>query len=180
MILWHVATTLFLFRWIFADPKVDVRFLAAGVVLPDIVDMLIGTVVFADRFGSAEIFSHTLVVPTMVASVILMLTRRGRRRRGWMALIVAWFFHLLIDGMWASADVFLWPFFGWDFPIGPQPFWAGMLERAASDPWRWGLELVGLVYLLWVAAASGLGDAERRADFIESGRLRPLEHPADV
>lgn len=180
MILWHLAITLFLFRWIFADPKVDVRFLAAGVVLPDVIDVLTGTVIFSQRLASAEIFAHTLIVPTAVASVILLLTRRGRRRRAWMALIVAWFFHLLIDGMWASADVFFWPFFGWDFPIGPQPYWSGMLQRASSDLWRWVLEVGGLAYLAWVAAASGLGDPGRRADFFRTGRLRPLEHPVDA
>ena len=175
MILWHIALTLFLFRWIFGDPKVDVRFLAAGAVLPDVADILVGEVLFADSIATPENYAHTLVVPTLVASVILLATRRGRRRRAWMALIVAWFFHLLIDGMWASADVFLWPFFGWGFPNGPEPYWSGMIDRALSDPWRWVLEVVGLGYLLFVAIASGLGDAERRAAFFDTGRLREVE-----
>lgn len=171
MIFWHVAAALFLFRWIFRDPKVDLRFLAVGAVLPDVVDLLIGTVLFADRYSSGEIHAHTLVVPTVVAVVILLATRRGRRRRAWMALIVAWFFHLLIDGMWASSEIFLWPLFGVDFPRGPDPYWRDVWTRAFDDPWRWVTELIGLGYLVWLWFATGLNRPDRRSQFLDDGRL---------
>jgi hypothetical protein len=170
-VFWHVGAILFLFRWIFGDPKVDIRFLVAGAVLPDVIDLAVGTVLLSDRFSSGEIYAHTLVVPTAVAIVILVATRRGRRRRAWMALIVAWFFHILLDGMWASTEVFLWPFFGFGFPRGPDPYWAGLWGRATSDPWRWVLELIGAGYLAWLWIATGLHDSARRARFFSDGRL---------
>lgn len=88
-----------------------------------------------------------------------------------MALIVAWFFHILLDGMWASTEVFLWPFFGFGFPRGPDPYWAGLWGRATSDPWRWVLELIGAGYLAWLWIATGLHDSARRARFFSDGRL---------
>ncbi|HEY4607301.1 MAG TPA: hypothetical protein VIH55_06590, partial [Acidimicrobiia bacterium] len=63
--LWHLGATLWLFRWIFRDPKVDVRFLLAGAVLPDLVDLLLGTVILADRLSTGEVWFHTLVVPSL-------------------------------------------------------------------------------------------------------------------
>lgn len=171
MIFWHVAATLFLFRWIFRDPKVDLRFLVIGALLPDVIDLLVGTVLFAGRFSSGEIHAHTLLVPTLVAVAILSTTRRGRRRRAWMALIVAWFFHLLIDGMWASTEIFLWPLFGVDFPRGPDPYWADVWSRAWADPWRWITEAIGLGYLVWLWFATGLDVRERRERLLEDGRL---------
>jgi membrane-bound metal-dependent hydrolase YbcI (DUF457 family) len=174
MMFWRIGAILFLFRWIFGDPKVDVRFLVAGAILPDVVDLTIGTILFADRFSSGEIFAHTLVVPTVVAVVILFATRRGRRRRAWMALIVAWFFHLLLDGMWTTAETFLWPFFGLDFPRGPDPYWSDVWERASSDPWRWVTEVIGLAYLIWIWFATGLNSPDRRARFSSDGRLPPI------
>lgn len=175
MMFWRIGAILFLFRWIFGDPKVDVRFLAAGAVLPDVVDLLIGTVIFAARYSSGEIYSHTLLVPTVVAVVILFMTRRGRRRRAWMAMIVAWFLHLLLDGMWATTDTFLWPFFGFEFPRGPDPYWSDVWSRALSDPWRWITEGIGLAYLAWLYFATGLNSPDRRSQFLADGRLPQIE-----
>ena len=52
MMFWRIGAILFLFRWIFGDPKVDVRFLVAGAVLPDVIDLTIEgplTRVFRER-----------------------------------------------------------------------------------------------------------------------------------
>lgn len=171
MVAWHIGAVLLLFRWIFQDPKVDVRFLALGAILPDVIDIPIGTVLFADQLGSGEVYSHTLLAPTVFATVVLLATRRGRRRRAWMALVVGWFLHLLLDGMWTSTEAFLWPFFGLDFPPGPSPYWSGLSERAFSDPWRWATELVGIAYLVGLARVSGLNRLEHRKQFLATGRL---------
>ena len=44
MLLWHLASITFLFRWIFRDPIVDVRFLAIGAVVPDVLDLTAATI----------------------------------------------------------------------------------------------------------------------------------------
>lgn len=168
MIAWHVAGVTFLFRWIFRDPKVDMRFLAAGAVAPDVIDLTAVTVAGGD---SGELWAHSLLLPTALAVAVLLLTRRGRRRRAWMALVVGWLLHLLIDGMWVTAEVFLWPAFGWELPVGSGAFWPEAWERARTDPWRWILEAIGLAYLVWLGWASELGDPERRRRFLSTGRL---------
>ena len=170
MIAWHLGATLFLFRWIFRDPKVDVRFLALGAVLPDLVDLPLGTLVFSGSVSTGEAWAHSLLAPSVVTVVVLLATRRGRRRRAWMALAIGMFLHLLLDGMWTKTEVFLWPLFG-DIPRGPMPYWEDVWARASSDPWRWGQELVGIIYLVSVWITSGLGDAERRSHMLTTGRL---------
>ncbi|MGA7228043.1 MAG: metal-dependent hydrolase [Acidimicrobiia bacterium] len=176
MILWHAGATLWLFRWIFKDPKVDVRFLLAGAILPDLIDLTIGGVLFADVYARGELWSHTLIAPSLYMVAVLLVTRRGRRRRAFMAVGIGWLFHLLLDGMWTDPQIFLWPFFGWDFPVGSMPFWQMAWERAISDPWRWIEEAVGLGYLLWLWRATGLGQRERRAALVRTGRLPELLH----
>lgn len=166
MIAWHIGATLFLFRWIFRDPKVDVRFLILGALLPDLIDLPLGTLVLS----TGEAWTHSLLAPSIVTVLILIATRRGRRRRAWMALTVGMFFHLLLDGMWTKTEVFFWPFFG-GIPSGASPYWAEAWSRALSDPWRWILEGIGLVYLVGVWIQSGLGDATRRRQAVETGRL---------
>lgn len=91
-----------------------------------------------------------------------------------MALVVGMFFHLLLDGMWTSTEVFAWPLFG-SIPQGPSPYWTGLFDRAFSDPWRWMREVVGVGYLAAVWVQSGLSDPQRRRRFVETGRLEPIE-----
>lgn len=174
MLLWHLGATLFLFRWIFRDPAVDVRWLAFGVVVPDLVDITVGTVLLADTLSTSEAFAHSLAAPSALAVVVLIATRRGRRRRAAMAVVVAMFLHLLIDGMWATTEVFLWPLAG-SIPSGPMPWWGGLAERLTSSVWPWILEFVGLAYLAGVAVVSGLGDPAARRELITTGRIRDVE-----
>jgi hypothetical protein len=173
VISWHVGGALFLFRWIFRDPKVDVRFLALGAALPDLIDLPLGTLVLADSVSTGQAWAHSLLAPTVVTIVILLATRRGRRRRTWMALAVGMFFHLLLDGMWTQTEVFLWPAFG-PIPPGPMPYWAGVIDRALADPWRWVKEVVGVTYLVIVWIGAGLNDPDRRGRFLRTGMLEPV------
>lgn len=171
MLFWHLGATLWLFRWIFKDPKVDLRFLLLGAILPDLIDLPIGTLLLADRYSTGELWFHSLTLASIYMVVVLLTTRRGRRRRAFMALGVGWLFHLLLDGMWTDAEVFFWPFFGWDLPAGEAPYWPLAWERAMSDPWRWVKEAVGLAYLVWLWIATGLNRPERRRSLLETGRL---------
>lgn len=171
MLFWHIGATLWLFRWIFRDPKVDVRFLLVGAILPDLVDLPVGTLILADRYSRGELWLHSLLLPTLYMSLVLLATRRGRRRRAWMALGIGWLLHLLVDGMWTSQDVFLWPFFGQEIPSGDTPFWALAWDRATSDPWRWVKEALGVAYLIWLWVALGMSSRDRRHKTFATGRL---------
>lgn len=170
MLFWHLGANLWLFRWIFRDPKVDIRFLLFGAILPDLIDLPLGTWVFAERYSTGELWAHSLTLPTIYMIGVLLLTRRGRRRRAFMAVGVGWLFHLMLDGMWTGQEVLFWPFFG-DIPPGEAPFWPLAWERAWSDPWRWVKELAGLGYLVWLWVGLGLGTAERRHQILKTGRL---------
>lgn len=171
MVFWHLGASLWLFRWIFRDPKVDVRFLLFGAILPDLIDLPVGTLILTDRYSTGELWFHSLTLPAIYMGFVLVATRRGRRRRAWMALGVGWLFHLLLDAMWVSDDVFLWPFFGWDLPPGEAPYWSLAWERALADPWRWVTEAIGLGYLVWLWVALGMSDSDRRRTTMETGRL---------
>lgn len=162
MIFWHLGGALFLFRWIFRDPKVDVRLLFLGAVLPDVIDFILGLFlgdVFRQRLG------HTLLLPTLYVVVVLLATRRGRRRRGLMTVAIGWMFHLVLDGMWARPETLFWPAFGWEFAAWPA---GSAWGRAMDDPWRWLAAAAGLAYLLLVWRR--IGESGRRQVFA-TGRL---------
>ncbi len=171
MLAWHVAGALFLFRWIFREPDVDVRFLTLGALLPDLVDLPVGAGFASERYASGELWGHSLLFAAFVMTVIMIVFRRGSRRKAGMALAVGVLFHLLLDGMWTDTQRFLWPFAGFDHPPGPTPFWPEAWSRATSDPIRWVLEAVGVGYLVSVWKQAGLSDPERRRRFLATGVL---------
>jgi hypothetical protein len=170
MLLWHLGATLGLFRWIFRDPGVDIRLLLLGAVLPDLVDMPIGTLVLTERFSTGELWAHSLIAPVAFVCIVMIVTRRGPRRRALLTVGIGWLFHLLLDGMWLHQEVFLWPFFG-AIPPGEAPYWPLAWERALSDPWRWIKELAGLAYLTYLWVTLSLATGSRRRAVIETGRL---------
>lgn len=162
---------MFLFRWVFRDPQVDLRFLAAGAMLPDLIDLTLGTLIWAERYSSAELWGHSLLAPVAVLVMTLVLTRRGEWRRRFIALGVGMFLHLLLDGMWTKTEVFWWPLAGWVLPDGPRPFWAGWWGRLLADVWVWVRNGVGLVYLVTLAASAGMAEKPARSHLVRTGRL---------
>ena len=172
MIFWHVGGTIAIFRYVFRDPKVDLRFLALGALLPDLIDKPLGTILFPALFNNnSQAIGHSLFFSIILMSIVLLATRRGRVRRRWMALAIGSLIHLLLDAMWTVQQTFLWPAFGWDFPPGNPEYWSGLLGRIFSDPGRIVLEVVGFGYLAYLYRQARLSDPDRRGELLRSGRV---------
>ncbi len=169
MLLYHVAGAILLFRYIFRDPKVDVRLLAFGAILPNLIDKPLGTLLWPDYFGADRLFGHSLLFPTAIMVVALLATRRGRRRRGIMAVAIGAMLHLLLDGMWTSTSTFLWPLFGAAFEAGRPDYWGSL--GAIFTPTAMIQELAGLVYLVYLYRTLGLSDPDTRRAVLATGRL---------
>lgn len=143
--------------------------LAAGAILPNIVDKPLGTLIAPDFFGSDRLFGHSLVFSSALIVVVLLATRRGRRRRAWMALAVGAMFHLLLDGMWTSTATFLWPLFGTEFAVGRAAYWSDL--SAIITPVVIAKELAGAAYLVYLYRSLGLSEPTARRQVLASGRL---------
>ncbi len=68
MLFWHVGATIALIRYAFRDEAMDLRFLALGAVLPDLLDTPIGFV-FWSTFGSVRLAAHSLLFATLTLGV---------------------------------------------------------------------------------------------------------------
>lgn len=171
--LWHVAASTALFRWIFRDPRVDLRFLATGALLPDLIDLPLATALGFP--GDAHrLWGHTLGVASLCMVLVLLTKRKGRTRKPWMALAVGVFLHLTLDAMWSLPETLFWPFLGVGFSAtgvdSPGAFFASL------GWWFVVGEVVGAVYLLLIWAWA---DREDRARFWSRGILR-LGSPEDL
>ena len=172
MIFWHVGGTIAVIRYVFKDPAMDLRFLAFGAVLPDLIDKPVGWLFY----DTGRVFAHALIFPVAVLAIVMFATSRGTaRRKAWLGLPIGALLHLFLDLQFTVPEGFWWPFLGLEFP-GSDDALASRILDTLTDPWVIAGEVVGLWYLGGLYRKAGLFDRERRDDFRRTGRIPlPLE-----
>lgn len=97
--------------------RVDFRWVAAGALLPDLIDKPLaraGIEALSYDQTAGHNISHTLILGLGVIAVGSVVERRGDGRLLWMGLGSVT--HLVVDPVIAYPGVLLWPLFGLDFP----------------------------------------------------------------
>lgn len=171
MILWHVGGTVFLARWVFRDPGMDLRVLVLGGFLPDLIDKPLGSVFFVSYFETGRIYGHTLLFAALMLATVMIVTKRGSpARKRWMALPIGVLLHLVLD-MPIDAETLWWPVLGLEFPSFAEGALVDLVTYLLNSPWVIVQEVVGLVYLVVLYRRAGLTDAEPRRRLVETGTL---------
>lgn len=168
MLLWHVGATIAFVRYAFRDPNMDLRYLALGAVLPDLIDTPLG-IIFWSSVGAVRLVSHSIMFAMTVMFVVLIVTRRGPTRKRWMLVATGLLFHLLLDVMWNQPETLWWPFLGSAFTSTGFLTYGAYLANLLTNPVVWLGELVGLAYLVILSRRSGLGKASARRTLLTSG-----------
>jgi hypothetical protein len=129
----------------------------AATLSPDVVDLAFG--------GPA--LAHSVVFAVGVLVVVMLATRSRRTlRRRLLAVPIALFLHLVLDGMWTRTEVFWWPFFGSDaFGAGSLPSIDRPIGVVVAQ------EVAGAAALLWAYRRFRLYEPERRQLFVRTGHL---------
>lgn len=171
MILWHLGLATLIVYVTLGRRRIDYRFILAGAIAPDVVDGILGLVLFE---GPAARWAAHSIVAVVVVSVVIIVGLRGETRLAWFGLGVGWLLHLVGDGMWSAPETFFWPAFGNTFSEFPrEPYSWDLFLR----PWRhlstWAGEVVGFAILAWFWAAFELGRGDRFRLFLKDGYLRP-------
>ena len=168
MLFWHVGATVAFIRYAFRDPNMDLRFLAFGAVVPDLIDLPIGIVVW-DTFATPRLGAHTLLFGALVMVGVLVSTRRGSRRRQWMLLAVGILMHILLDALWRQPETLWWPFLGSTFATSGFGTYGAYVRDLMTNPTMWAGEAVGLAYLVWLSRRAGLANTQARARLLSTG-----------
>jgi membrane-bound metal-dependent hydrolase YbcI (DUF457 family) len=172
VILWHFGATVLIVRYVFRDPDMDLRWVLAGSILPDLIDKPIASVFFHDTFGTHRIFAHSIVFPMLAFAVVLVATKRGTNlRRGLIGAVIGVFIHLLLDAAWATPEAFWWPFFGLEFPRVLDSDLMSLLGRMLSDPLVWAGEAAGAAYLVLLWSRYLRAEGALRQFFRANGRI---------
>jgi hypothetical protein len=171
MILWHLGITVMVVRYVYRDPAMDLRWVLAGSLLPDLVDKPIGSLWFHDTFGTHRLLAHALLFPVVLLGVVVAVTRRGSPlRKGLIALVIGVLLHLALDAAWIDPEAFWWPLFGIDFPEQPDSALGPLLRRMLTDPLVWAGEAIGAAYLAYLWRVH-LREPAAAARFAVEGRI---------
>ena len=154
MLLWFLFAAPFLVAEVFRSPLVDYRLVALGAVLP-VLEVVTGGVWVL----------HTLAAP-VAALTLVMVATQGRRllRRRLLGIPIGLFLHLVLDGTFASAELFWWPAFGRSFEGLEAPETTGLGLRLL-------LELAGVAIAALAWRRYGLDDPAARSRLLRTGHL---------
>lgn len=175
MFFWHVGATIAFVRYAFRDEAMDLRYLAVGAVLPDLIDVPVAIAMWSS-WEAPRLFGHSLLFGSLILVGVLIATSRGRRRKQWILLSVGVLMHLALDAMWADPNTLWWPFLGWGFTTTGFATFSEYVSSVLRDPWMWAGEAAGLAYLVFLWRASGLDDADARGRLLSTGQVSaPIE-----
>ncbi len=135
----------FLVSWIESLSRfMDIRLLVLGSLLPDIIDKPLSLL----GFGDGRSITHTLLVTMLL--LIPGLYLYFRHHRTWLfAIAFGVVCHVLLDSMWESPQVFLWPSQGWAFPERWfSNYWDIWLTSLLHDPGAFIPEVLGVVIVI--------------------------------
>lgn len=125
---------------------VSLAFLALGSMLPDIIDKPLGLFIFGSM-SMGRTFAHTLIFLLLLFAISLIV-------RDLRAFSLTWgvFIHLILDSMWRSPQILLWPFLG-PFPDVDLLDTFGyfhMLMHGLERPQILIPEMLGLGYIIFL------------------------------
>jgi hypothetical protein len=168
MLFWHVGASVAFIRYAFRDPMMDIRFLAVGAVLADLVDLPIGILAWS-TLGSPRLVAHSMAFAFLAMVLVAIFTRRGSVRKKWILLAVGLLLHLALDAMWRSPETLWWPLFGWGFTSSGVQSFGAYAANVLTSPWMWAGEAIGLIYLVVLWRKSAMSTAGARSRFMDSG-----------
>lgn len=130
--------------------SIDYRIILVGSLLPDIIDKsvwLFARSLYSGNYLSGRDYVHTVLfnLALFIGGLVLI-----RYRKSWLLIIsLSSFMHLLLDQMWRSPVVLLWPLLG----SLPKPereiidWFAYLIQRLFSRPAVYVPEIIGLVII---------------------------------
>ncbi|UCH90155.1 MAG: metal-dependent hydrolase [Thermoplasmata archaeon] len=124
--------------------KFDIRWLALGAMLPDIIDKTIGLLILREYIDNGRIYSHTLLFAVILVTIAAFI-----RSNPTIALGFGSCTHIAFDRMWELPSSFLWPSMGWSFPrIDFTP--SHLTDILFHDPYTIVSEILGALILLFL------------------------------
>jgi membrane-bound metal-dependent hydrolase YbcI (DUF457 family) len=144
----------------------DYRLVLVGAVLPDIIDKPLS---LTGLVGGRSIAHTALFALALTALVSILVIKAGKPKALYGFPMAVWI-HLLLDSMWKTPGILLWPAFGFSFPvdgISVESLWHTLL----TNPYVYGGETVGAIVLAILIIRNRLYTGKAIRGFLRNGAL---------
>ena len=147
--------------------SIDYRMVLLGSLLPDIIDKPVWLFVSSDTLLSGRNYAHTLLLHLILFIGGLVLIRY---KKSWLLIIsLSSFMHLILDQMWNSPVVLLWPLLG-PLPKEEISGWLyNIFKELFTQPAVYIPEIIGL--LIVILFAYRLVMRKNAISFLKDGTL---------
>ena len=151
--------------------RLDYRLVIVGSLIPDLIDKPLGLWVATDLVsGSTRSVTHSAAFALVLLAVVALTPRPGLDLKA-LSLALSSAGHLVLDRMWSTTNVLLWPVKSWDFDertssisqYADTKFWE-MVQFYTDPP-----ELIGAIVIL--ALAVKLWREREVLSFLRSGAV---------
>lgn len=151
---------------------IDFRIVIIAAIFPDIIDKIVGMIIFKEEIGSGRIFTHSMLLIGAISifSIILYRLNFGHFLRILFYILPLWI-HLLLDRMWETPKVLFWPIFGISFPRVDVEF-SDFFTILVSNPYILSGEILGSLIIFTIIIRCRLYEKERFFNFLENGELK--------
>jgi len=129
--------------------SIDYRLVLIGSLLPDIIDkplwFLFNRLAGEASFSGRD-YAHTLLfnLALLIGGLVLL-----RWRKSWLLILsLCSFGHLVLDQLWHSPAILLWPLLG---PLAKEEtagWWSNIVQELFSQPQVYIPEIIGLIIIL--------------------------------
>lgn len=122
---------------------IDYRLILLGSMLPDLIDKSVG-LLFS---SSGRMLCHTLLFSLVITAAAVYLYRS--HGKPWLLFLAfGTLMHLILDWMWLTPQVLLYPLYGWAFPVSTSHWLQRLLYALFTYPSVYIPEIIGAAILI--------------------------------
>lgn len=152
--------------------NIDFRIIIVAAMVPDIVDKIVGMVIFKEEISNGRLFTHSIIILGIFSICIFLLVKvqLGSLLRTSIYLLPL-YIHLFLDRMWEQTQTLFWPFLGLGFPRLDVEF-GDYFTYLMTNPYILMGEILGTFIIVALFIKYKLFTKMNLFGFLKYGRLK--------
>jgi hypothetical protein len=127
--------------------QLDFRVILIGSMIPDIVDKLLGMVIFKEEIANGRILTHSVIILGILSISIVNLAQIKVKFSHLKFYILPPFLHLFLDQLWEHPRTLFWPLLGSDYTKLDIEF-GDYFTILLSEPFVYITETIGAAVII--------------------------------